>query len=228
MKIALHIPVWKRVELTRACYVGLQRIQKEFQENGAELVPYIAVSEDEHEQLAQEFGWNYKWFANERLGTKNNELLDWMRDFSWDFMLQLGSDDFILPGGGAHIVELMKEHEFAGSRNIYMFRADTREGTLFRGYASGAGRFMARRLVDKVQVMWTDRQVGLDGCSRRSVWEKTKVEPFWSQTPTVADVKSSVNVSAFARYKYSPENYDLDEVVPEAHLIPRDVVLKLE
>ncbi len=34
MKIALHIPVWKRVELTRACYVGLQRIQKEFQENG--------------------------------------------------------------------------------------------------------------------------------------------------------------------------------------------------
>lgn len=117
MKIALHIPVWKRVELTRACYVGLQRIQKEFQENGAELVPYIAVSEDEHEQLAQEFGWNYKWFANERLGTKNNELLDWMRDFSWDFMLQLGSDDFILPGGGAHIVELMKEHEFAGSRD---------------------------------------------------------------------------------------------------------------
>lgn len=228
MKIALHMPVWKRVELTRACYVGLQRIQKEFAANGAVLEPYIAVSEDEHEQLAQEFGWNYHWFENERLGTKNNELLDWMRDFSWDFMLQLGSDDFILPGGAAHIVELMNHFEFAGSRNVYFFRADTREGTLWQGYASGAGRFMARRLVDAVDVMWSGRQVGLDGCSRENVYRSTKVYPYWSTTPIVADVKSGVNVSAFARYKYSPENYDLDEVVPEAHLIPRDVVLKLE
>ena len=228
MKIALHLPVWQRLQLTRACYVGIQRIQKEFLAEGAELIPYIAVSEQEHEDLAKEFGFNYKWFANEILGIKNNELLDWMRGFEWDFMIQLGSDDFLLPGSGKVIVDLMKEKEFAGFRNVYFFRADTREGTLWQGYACGAARFMSRRVVDAVPVMWTARHVGLDGCSRMHVWEKTKLEPYWSTTPVLADVKSSVNVSAFARYKYSPENYDLDEIVPEAHLIPRDVVSKLE
>lgn len=87
---------------------------------------------------------------------------------------------------------------------------------------------MKRWIADKVKLMWSSRRVGLDGCSAQHVYDNTKVKYFCMTEPLVADVKSSVNVSAFSRYKYEPTNYWLEDIVPEAHLIPRDAVLKLE
>lgn len=228
MKIAIHIPVWQRVEMTRACYVGIERIRAEFLAAGYEIEPFIGVSEEIHAQLAEEFGYKYKEVTNETLGLKNQELYEWMKTFDWDVMMQLGSDDFLLPGAGSYIVDNIEEHDYACFRNIYMFRADNREGTLFKGYPCGAGRFLKRWIADKTKLMWSNRRVGLDGCSAQHVYDNTRVKYFCMTEPLVADVKSSVNVSAFCRYKYEPTMYWLDDVVPEAHLIPRDVVLKLE
>jgi hypothetical protein len=227
-KIAIHLPVWQRVEMTAACYEGIERIRKEFLKEGYELVPYIGVSERVHALLAEEYGYKYKEVTNETLGLKNQALFEWMKEDDWDVMMQLGSDDFLLPGAGKYIAQNIEEHDFACFRNIYMFRADTREGTLFQGYPCGAGRFMKRWIADKVKLMWSNRRVGLDGCSAQHVYDNTRVQYFCMTEPLVADVKSSVNVSAFSRYKYEPTNYWLEDIVPEAHLIPRDAVLKLE
>jgi hypothetical protein len=216
------------VEMTAACYEGIERIRKEFLREGCELVPYIGVSEPVHALLAEEYGYKYKEVTNETLGLKNQALFEWMKEDDWDVMMQLGSDDFLLPGAGKYIAQNIEEHDFACFRNIYMFRADTREGTLFQGYPCGAGRFMKRWIADKVKLMWSNRRVGLDGCSAQHVYDNTKVKYFCMTEPLVADVKSSVNVSAFSRYKYEPTNYWLEDIVPEAHLIPRDAVLKLE
>ena len=227
-KIAIHLPVRQRVEMTAACYEGIERIRKEFLREGYEVVPYIGVSEPVHALLAEEYGYKYKEVTNETLGLKNQALFEWMKEDDWDVMMQLGSDDFLLPGAGKYIAQNIEEHDFACFRNIYMFRADTREGTLFQGYPCGAGRFMKRWIADKVKLMWSSRRVGLDGCSAQHVYDNTRVKYFCMTEPLVADVKSSVNVSAFSRYKYEPTNYWLEDIVPEAHLIPRDAVLKLE
>ena len=217
IKIALHIPVWKRLELTRACYEGLKRNILEFQALGYELIPYIGHSEDEHRALAEEYGWKNKRIPNDRLGTKNQLLYDWMKKDDWDWFMQLGSDDFLLPGGAEKIVEAMKKYEFAGFNELYFFERDTRKGTYLKGYRCGAGRYISRAIVDKVKIMWNDRVKGCDGYSHGRVEEVYKPRIHTMEGCFIADVKTDVNVTKY--FQATPEVFDMDSIIPEAHLI---------
>ena len=217
MKIALHIPVWKRLELTRACYVGLQRSIKEFAQEGFDLQPWIGWTEPEHQSLADEFGFRNVFCENENLGDKNQQLYEAMKAEPWDWFMQLGSDDFFLPGVAKVYKEHMKEHDFAGFRQIYFLRAKERDGTLVQGYPCGAGRYMSREIVDACPVLWTGRRRGLDGMSNDAVWNNTKKRYFNMPGCYIADVKTEVQISEY--HRYDKDMYYLDEVVPEAHLI---------
>ena len=217
MKIALHLPVWKRLALTRACYVGLQRSMKEFKEEGYELEPWIGWTEPEHETLANEFGFHAVYCTNDDLGTKNQQLYEAMREQEFDYFMQLGSDDFFLPGAAKMYAEYMPKHEFGGFRQIYFFRAKERDGTLIQGYPCGAGRWMSRRIIDACPILWTSRQRGLDGMSYDYVFQATKLTPFYMPGCYLADVKTEVGISEY--HRYDNDVYYLDEVIPEAYLI---------
>lgn len=217
MKIALHIPVWKRLKLTRACYVGLQRSIQEFAEEGFELEPWIGWTEPEHQSLAEEFGWKNVECENINLGLKNQQLYEAMRSEPWDWFMQLGSDDFFLPGVAKVYKEHMKEHEFAGFRQIYFLRAKERDGTLMQGYPCGAGRYMSRRIIDACPKLWGSRNRGLDGMSLDFVNEATGLKCFQISGCYLADVKTEVGISEY--HRFDNDMYYLDDLIPEAHLI---------
>lgn len=217
MRIALHIPVWKRLELTRACYEGLKRNILEFEALGYELIPYIGHSEKEHEELANEYGWKNISVTNDRLGTKNQLLYEYMKRDDWDWFMQLGSDDFLLPGGAEKIVETMQVQPFASFNELFFFQRDTRKGTHLKGYRCGAGRFISREIVDKVKIMWNDRVKGCDGYSHGRVEEVHKPRIHTMQGCFIADVKTEINVTPY--FQATPEVFEMDSIIPEAHLI---------
>jgi hypothetical protein len=217
IQIALHIPVWKRLELTRACYEGLKRNIREFEALGYELTPYIAYSEDEHKALAEEYGWIHTYSKNDHLGNKNQRLYEFMKGFEWDWFLQLGSDDFLLPGGAEAICNSMKETEFAGFNHLYFFQRETRKGTYLAGYPCGAGRYMSRRICNKVKLMWNNRDKGCDQFSTGRVYQHTGLRRKHIAGCFIADVKTEVGVTPY--FQATPEVFEMDSIIPEAHLI---------
>lgn len=217
MIIALHMPVWRRVKLTRAVYHGLKRNIREFAEHGVQLIPYIGVSEQEHEDLAMEFGFKVCWVTNRTLGEKNQALFEIMKRDNWDWMLQLGSDDFLLPGGAEVILANMRTSEFSAFVNLYFFNAESRKGWELRGYRCGAGRFMSRNICDRVTMMWNNRKKGLDGYSQNKVFEITGIHVQNMEGTYIADIKTEVNVTPY--FVNEVDNLQLDEIVPEAYLI---------
>jgi len=217
MVIALHIPVWQRLELTEAVYHGIKRNINEVAQHGVELVPYIGVSEQAHEDLAQKFGFRVCWVTNRTLGEKNQALFEIMKRDKWHWMLQLGSDDFLLPKGAEVILGYMKKTEFAAFENLYFFNRESRRGWELRGYRCGAGRFMSRNICDRVTIMWNNRKKGLDGYSQNKVFEITGIHVKTMEGTYIADIKTEVNVTPY--FVNGVETLEMDEIVPEAHLI---------
>ena len=217
MKIALHLPVWQRLELTRAMYHGLERNTIEFGVLGYELEVHVGYSEPEHKALAEEFGWIAHEVTNETLGLKNQALFEAMKAYEWDWLMQLGSDDFLLRGGAECIVNEMQVSEFSAFNCLFFFNAETRKGWHLRGYRCGAGRFMSRRICDRVNTMWNERRKGLDGWSANRVKEVTGVSVKTMKGTYIADVKTDVNVTPY--FVDGSDDLSMDAIIPEAHLI---------
>ena len=216
--IALHMPVFDRLKITRACYVGLKRNIKEFAALGYKLEVYVAGHEPKHRTMAAKFGWNWLEASNGNLGEKNQKLFVHMKQFDWDYLLQLGSDDFLLPGGAEAIVSYMeKGDEFACFTELYFFKISDGSGTLLKGYPCGAGRFMSRRICDGVKTMWVFASIGNDGRSADRIYRKWKIEPKKMKGAFIADIKSDVNVTPF--FRHTDDEYWMKDHVPEFELL---------
>ena len=213
------MPVFERPKITEMAYRGIQRNIKEFAEHGYSVEVFIAGSEEVHEKLAERYGWNYKYVKNGNLGEKNQGLYKWMKEFEWDFMLQLGSDDIILPGGVDCLVQHMAEYEFACFTEIYFFRATTGEGTLHPSYACGAGRYVSRRICNAIEILWPFAHIGNDGRSADRIYRQWKIEPYKMKGAFIADIKSDVNVTPF--FRHDSDEYLLADIVPE-HIYLKD------
>lgn len=216
--IAFHVPVWKRIVITRAMYFGLRRIITEFEQIGITAEVHIAGDEEEHEQLANEFGWNYHHVKNKNLGWKNEQLLLRMLESpDWQVLIQLGSDDFLLPNATRVYQRYFQETKFAAFNTLYFFDATTGEGTKMEGYLCGAGRFIARDILEttirKCQRVWEWAGIGNDGKSAANILTATGLSPVVMPDCVVADVKTSVNVTPF--FRQTEEEYDIREIIPE-------------
>lgn len=216
--IAIHLPVFDRIKIARACYVGIQRNIKEFKVLGYDVEVFVGGHEPDHERMAKEFGWHWLETPNHNLGEKNQAIFKWMKGFEWDFLLQYGSDDILLPGGAECIAHNMVDYEFACFTDLYFFRVSDGEGTLLKGYPCGACRYISRRICDGVDIMWVHARIGNDGRSADRIFQKFKIEPKRMKGAFVADIKSSVNVTPF--FRHSSEMFWMKDIVPEYnHLI---------
>lgn len=214
--IAIHTPVWKRLVMTRAFYIGLKRSIAEFEELGYRVEVHIGGDEPEHEALAHDFGWHWHHCNNKNLGRKNEALLQAMYAHEWDMMLQMGSDDFLLPKAPYFYHHHWKSCDHAMFNSIYQFRADTGEGTLLKGYLCGAGRYVSRALLEATSaqgVVWRHAGIGNDGHSMRAIKAATGSDPVVMQGAHLADVKSEVNVTPF--WRHDDDMYRLEDIVPE-------------
>jgi hypothetical protein len=92
MKILFFLAVWKRPEITEICFMGLNRIKK----SGLCPVEFLAViSEESMKPLCKKYGVDYVMHENLPLGKKKNFGLTEAFKKSWDYIVELGSDDII-------------------------------------------------------------------------------------------------------------------------------------
>lgn len=224
IRVALIITTHKRPQITRACFAGVERAIERFRDHDIDLVPFIAVSDKENREIAQSFMYRYWETNNTLLGQKHNVLLEFALQEEWDFMLQLGSDDFLLDEAIDKIAaEMHKGTEFGAFQELYVASPKHDDIKYFKSaQCFGAGRFFSRRVVEKVMkekgVFWTPEKMrALDGDSSRRVTQVTKLWPKVLEGCAVVDVKGENNLNGWHKFKSASVGWS--DIVPELALV---------
>lgn len=90
MKVLIFLAVWRRPEITEICFQGIDRLRK----SGLLQIDTLAViSEKSMIPLCKKYGIDFVMHKNEPLGEKKNVGLNYAMLKSWDYLLEIGSDD---------------------------------------------------------------------------------------------------------------------------------------
>jgi hypothetical protein len=143
MKLLFFLAIWKRPEITEICFMGLARLKK----TGLFPMEFFAViSEEPMIPLCKKYGVDYCFYKNEPLGEKKNYGLTQAFKKSWDYLIELGSDDLIKN----EYLELFEPFDYLTVRNFAIINSengDCRTFTTGTGY--GLGRAISREVLDK-------------------------------------------------------------------------------
>jgi len=143
LKIKILVCVWQRPEITRICFEGIKRLQKKF-----DIDPVIIYSEKSMSSLIAKYKFEKYFHENLPLGRKFNFGIEMALKSEWDYLMTLGSDNLITDS----LIELYKKYEGKDAFGIdtaYLYNSETGEAGVFKnGYAIGAGRMLARRVVE--------------------------------------------------------------------------------
>jgi hypothetical protein len=160
----------------------------------------VAVSDDDGEALAQEYGLTYVRTENRPLGAKHNAAMELARAMDPDKVVILPSDDFIHPAYLDAVRQSEAPYIFPGSCGFY--DQATRRACVMRWNGGdtllyGAGRVVSRRVLGAVQRLWTPgRLKGLDQDShctiRAAGFEATAIDVHGGVCLT--DVKTGENL----------------------------------
>ena len=206
--IAITICVWKRIDITRACYRNLEIQRSKFNDLGFDFQVYVCGSEDVHKDLASEFGYNYVDSPNTPVGDKWEKVLRFAIQDEWDYWMTLGSDDFLLDNSPEIITsQMMTKRCHSGMpKNIFFFDVKSERGFEFKDVRRcGAARWYRREVIqkacDSADRIYPKKDKGLDARSEVSIIKHTGVSPYRFGQTYVADVKSDVNINSFESLK---------------------------
>jgi len=211
-KILIYLAVWKRPEITELCFHGIKRLQTH---PDFSIQALAVISEPEMIPLCEKYGIAWTMHKNEPLGEKKNAGLQMAKDFEFDYLMEIGSDDLILN----ELLDDYKKYlgkDFFGISDAAYINSETGEcRRLISKSTYGAGRMISRQAIEKANwVLWTDKlNRGLDNNSvfalQRKGFNYYKVSPM--DFPGVIDVKSNENLWKF-NYFLGVE-YDINEVL---------------
>jgi len=95
IKILTFTPVYKRFEIFAICLKGLARLVN-YKPEKFKIIPFFIVSGDEERDMVESFGFDYLFYKNEPLGEKKNAGLNHIvKNFDFDYLMEVGSDDLI-------------------------------------------------------------------------------------------------------------------------------------
>lgn len=152
MKIRVVIPLWKRPEVTKFCFDGMEKL---ISESKHEINVSCVLSEPEFIPLCEEYGFNWVFELNEPVGNKINTGIKSTLKYSYDYLMMMNSDDIVK-------VELIDKYyePFFESLNPY-FGVDkvtyvnfkTKEAREFEYEYSvlGIAKMVRRDVVDKLK-----------------------------------------------------------------------------
>ena len=217
LKILTFIPAWKRRRITRLCYEGLQRVYKAAPKE-LTFITLITVSNDEDEELTRQYNFETYRTENKPVGRKFNAgLLHALEKYSFDYILQLNSDD-LLSTDFWKLFErpLTDVMPFFGVDRVYFYDSATGDIREFL-YTLGCGiRFIRRDVIEQSAFdgdqwlgLWPDElNAGLDHASeeninRRGNYAQYLIRNKAVQRPVVVDIKSDVNIHPFSEFKHA-------------------------
>jgi len=212
-KILVYLAVWKRPEITELCFRGVKRIQ---QHPDFDIQALAVISEPEMIGLCEKYGIAWMMYKNEPLGEKKNAGLQKAKEFDFDYLMEIGSDDIVLNELLEDYKKYIGEHEFFGIADAAYINSESGEcRRLISKSTYGAGRMISRKALEKCNwILWNDRlNRGLDNNSvfalqrKGMVYQRVKPMDF----PGIIDVKSQENIWKFNFYLGVP--YDIDEIL---------------
>jgi hypothetical protein len=161
------------------------------------------ISEESMISLCEAYGVNCVMHKNEPLGEKKNFGLEKARDFEFDYLMEIGSDDLILNellDSYKPLIEA-KDNFFGISDAAYIDSSEGNCRRLMSRATYGAGRMISRSALQRMRWrIWADKlNRGLDNNSvfnfQKAGFVYNKVTPI--EYPCVIDVKSRENIWKF-------------------------------
>lgn len=155
MRIALCTAVWQRYALAPIWWQGVSRLQRRFAAHGLTLTVTVAGSEPTHQRLA--LLHNAAWIPveNRPLGAKWNAAVEAACRSGADYLLILGSDDFLSDAVVDRYAVLIREGwYYLGLGSLYFYEPRSDRLALYNlcrgryGSPLGAGRLLHRTLLE--------------------------------------------------------------------------------
>lgn len=213
-KILVFLALWRRPEITEICFLGLERLK---QHPDFRIDVLAVLSEPEMVPLCEKYGVHWIAADNLPLGRKKNTGLQAAKNFDFDYLMEIGSDDLILNCLlDSYKPFIDQKKDFFGI--VDMAYIDSQTGTCRRLTSTmstyGAGRMISKSALEKVDYHpWRDEIIrGMDNNSlfafaRKGVIYGT-VKPM--DVPGVIDIKSEENIWKF-NYHVGRE-YDIEQI----------------
>lgn len=201
-RLLIFLAVWKRPHITELCFVGINRLREH---PDFEIEAVAVLSEPDMIPLCEKYSINYTIHPNEPLGAKKNFGLQYCKDFDFDWLMEIGSDDLILNELLDSYKPYMDKWNFFGIRDAAYINSETGDcRRLISKSTYGAGRMIKRELLD--QVGWKLWKDGLSkGLDNNSVLAFMRMGIDYKQVPHmdfpgVVDVKSEENIWKFDHF----------------------------
>jgi hypothetical protein len=149
MKILIFLAAWKRPEITEICFQGIRRLQD------ASKFPVdtmCVISEESMIPLCEKYGIDYIIYKNEPLGEKKNAGLNAAMLRSWDYLLEIGSDDLLKTEIlDAYLPFFERGEELFGVKDfLYINSEDGDCRRLKTNTTYGAARCISRKVIERV------------------------------------------------------------------------------
>lgn len=215
MKIAICTGAYKRPELLDL----FCRYYRWLADNTFPFELIVACSEPSALRTAQQYGHTAFMVNNHPLTRKFNMSNQYAEGA--DYVLNIGSDDFLSPKTLLHYVELFRQgHDYIAPLDWYFFDTKTKHALYWAGYnkpynigkACGAGRALSKKLLEKMnwqpwaagydRVLDTGMQVNLDKHPHTSHIFRLKDCGLFA-----LDVKTEMNMTKFDRW---PNTFEVD------------------
>lgn len=205
--------------------MGIKRLQQHPDFN---IQALAVISEESMIPLCEKYGIAWCMYKNEPLGEKKNYGLQKAKEFEFDYLLEIGSDDLILNELLDDYKNYIGKFDFFGISDCAFINSDGGEcrRLISRSTTYGAGRMIHRSILEKVDWrLWHDHlNRGMDNNSVLSLqrkgikYNKCNVLDF----PCLIDIKSDVNLWKFNYFLGKP--YDLQNILDKISPREREVI----
>ena len=210
--IQIILPIYKRLEITRICLKGIQRLQKD----PRFIIRCLIVWSDyKDKQNLGNFVDNklmqFVGLPNKPLGAKLNGAFQYAFQHCnrFDYIMQLGSDDLLSTDYLDKIEKKVQRKElFFGPDKLLMIEKASGKAKLLQAVDNmGAGRMIHRSLLEPFvkDKSFFDSNInkGLDNSLRKRIYtyhtitDEVYQKLIASTTPIVCDIKSETNIHSF-------------------------------
>ncbi|MGY0556053.1 glycosyltransferase family 2 protein [Vreelandella sp. 2A-K22] len=195
-KLLMLTCVWQRHDLTRMFYEYYKKMVSELKDE-IELEILVVGSEGEvSKKMCEEYSFNYIERPNQPLSEKWQGGADYAKEFDFDALVIMGSDDFVSKEVFLLYKEMIDKNVlFFGFQDLYLYDVKSMGVGHWKGYGSaskglaqpdrvgetiGLGRMLSRSLLEYLDFnLWKGFKVNksLDGLMKRRITRATGMLP---------------------------------------------------
>jgi hypothetical protein len=213
MRILIITTTWGRDHITALFLDYYKHLKSKLKSKGIALDMIAGVSEEHHFNMVKNRGFTPVMAENNPLGNKFNITLQAARNKNFDYILILGSDDF-LSAQAFDFYARNTQFGYIGFLDFYVFDTITQRMAFWPGYKrgrkgepAGAGRLIKRDIIEKANYkLWFPlKNKGLDLSMSKhliTIPHQKLIVSSRSQGILILGAKSPENLGAFNRYAH--------------------------